>query len=297
LGLAAPASDAKVPALALPAMAPARLIAELLLTRGRTYSYGPHRSQRADLHLPAHGGPHPVMVLIHGGSWRARYGRIVMRALARDLVRRGWAAWNIEYRRVGDGGGWPATFADTAAAIDHLVDVGAPLDLTRTTVLGHSAGGHLALWAAGRRRLPPEALSELGGAPRTPIARVISIAGVCDLAGAFRAWRGGAVRGLMGGSPEELPQRFALADPLVRVPLEMPALLVHGVLDETVSVRFSRDYARASRAAGGEVELVEIDGPAGRHRAHIDPRSSAWGEVTRRLGRERGAGEPRVLSV
>ncbi len=90
------------------------------------------------------------MVLIHGGSWHARYGRIVMRGLGGDLVRRGWAVWNIEYRRLGDGGGWPATFEDVAAAIDHLERVPAPLDLDRVSVLGHSAGGHLALWAAGR---------------------------------------------------------------------------------------------------------------------------------------------------
>jgi hypothetical protein len=86
-------------------MPTARLIAEALLTRGRTYSYGPHPSQRCDLHLPASAGPHPAMVLIHGGAWRKRYGKIVMRALARDLVRRGWAVWNIEYRRLGIGGG------------------------------------------------------------------------------------------------------------------------------------------------------------------------------------------------
>jgi acetyl esterase/lipase len=264
-------------------MPPARLIAELLLTRGRRYRYGRHRSQRAELHLPARGGPHPVAVLIHGGSWRAGYGLIVMRALARNLVARGWAVWNIEYRRVGEGGGWPATFADVAVAIDHLAGVDEPLDLSRTTLVGHSAGGHLALWAAGRHNLPPHALAELGGAPRTPIAQVVSLAGVCSLAGAYRAWHGGAVEALMGGSPERFPERFALADPIAQVPLAVPALLVHGVLDDTVSVRFSRDYARAARAAGGAVELVEIDDVAGRHRAHIDPRGHAWKEVARRL--------------
>ena len=263
----------------------ARLIAELLLTRGRTHRYGTHPSQRADLHLPAGDGPHPVMVLIHGGSWRKRYGSFLMRALARDLVKRGWAAWNIEYRRLGEGGGWPATFADTAAAIDHLAHLSAPLDLARTTLAGHSAGGHLALWAAGRGRLPARRAAELGGHPRVPVAGVISLAGVCDLAGAYRDWHGGAVRALMGGSPEELPERFALGDPLALVPLAAPALLVHGRLDETVSVKLSRSYARASRAAGGVVELVEIDGPAGRHRAHIDPRGAAWAAVTDWLAR------------
>jgi acetyl esterase/lipase len=261
----------------------ARLILDML-KRGRTYSYGQHRSQRADLHLPAGPGPHPVIVLIHGGSWAARYGRIVMRGLAADLVKRGWAVWNIEYRRLGDGGGWPATFADVGAAIDRLPSIDAPLDLERVSVLGHSAGGHLALWAAGREQLPVGAPGRIDGEPRVPLRRVISQAGVCDLAGAYRRWRGGAARALMGGAPDEVPERYAAGDPMRLLPLSVPALLVHGTLDETVSVELSRNYERAARAAGGEIELVEIPGEAGRHRAHIDPRGQAWAAVSARLG-------------
>jgi acetyl esterase/lipase len=263
-----------------------RLIIDFL-RRGQTVSYGRDRSQRADLHLPAGrgraAGPYPVMVLIHGGSWTARYGRIVMRGIAGDLVRRGWAVWNIEYRRVGNGGGWPATFADVAAAIDLLPELDAPLDLERVSVLGHSAGGHLALWAAGRERLPAGAPGSLDGEPPVRLARAIAQAGVCDLAGAYKRWHGGAVRALMGGSPEELPERYAAADPIQATPLSIPVLLVHGTLDETVSVELSRSYERVARAAGGEVELVEIPGEAGRHRAHIDPRGEAWAAVTARL--------------
>jgi acetyl esterase/lipase len=260
-----------------------RLILDFLLTRGRTYGYGPDRSQRADLHLPPGPGPHPVMILIHGGSWRRRYGRMVMRGLAGDLVRRGWAVWNIEYRRLGAGGGWPATFDDVAAAIDYLEELDAPLDLARVSVLGHSAGGHLALWAASRDRLPAGAPGAIEREPRVGLERVISQAGVCDLAGGYRDWHGGAVRVLMGGSPQELPERYAVADPLGLVPLQTPVLLVHGVLDQTVSVRLSRRYARSAHAAGGSVELVEIEGEAGRHRAHVDPRGAAWAAVTVRL--------------
>ncbi|HEY2141667.1 MAG TPA: prolyl oligopeptidase family serine peptidase [Solirubrobacteraceae bacterium] len=260
-----------------------RLILDFL-TRGQTHRYGPHASQRVDLYLPIGAGPHPLMITIHGGSWHKRYGRFVMRGLVGDLVRRGWAVWNIEYRRLGEGGGWPATFDDVALAIDHLAELENPrLDLERVSILGHSAGGHLALWAAGRDKLPPGVPGALDGRRRVHLRRAIAQAGVCDLAGAYRLWRGGAARALMGGGPEELPERYAVGDPLGQVPLEIPVLLVHGVLDETVSVKLSRRYADAASAAGGEVELVEIDGDAGRHRAHIDPRGIAWAAVVRWL--------------
>jgi acetyl esterase/lipase len=258
----------------------ARLILDLL-KRGRTFGYGPARSQRADLYLPGGPGPHRLIVLIHGGSWTDRYGRIVMRGLAGDLLRRGWAVWNIEYRRIGGGGGWPATFADVAAAIDHLPKLAAPLDLgAGVTVIGHSAGGHLALWAAGRTRLPDGAPGHIDGEPSVHVARVVAQAGVCDLTGAYRRWHGGAVKALMGGSPEELPERYAAGDPMCLLPLSMPALLVHGTLDETVSVELARSYERAARTAGSDVQLVEVPGEAGRHRAHVDPRGQAWVQVT-----------------
>jgi acetyl esterase/lipase len=203
-----------------------------------------------------------------------------MRALAGDLVRRGWAVWNIEYRRLGEGGGWPATFTDVAAAVDHLRRVDAPLDLDDVSLLGHSAGGQLALWAAGRGALPA---GEPGAGPQVAVRRAVSQAGVCDLAGAYELWRGGAVRAFMGGSPADLPGRYALADPIAQVPLSLPVLLVHGLEDRVVSVRISRSYRDAALAADGSVELVEIPGPAGQHRAHIDPRGAAWATVVRWL--------------
>jgi acetyl esterase/lipase len=255
-----------------------RLILDLL-NPGRSHRYGSHRSQKADLCLPSGPGPHPVMVTIHGGSWQSRYGKIVMRGLVGELRRRGWAVWNIEYRRIGDGGGWPETFEDVAEAIDHLGKLDAPIDLGRVSLLGHSAGGHLALWAAGRTKLAAGAPGSLPSDSPLRLRRMISQAGVCDLAGGYRMWRGGAVRELMGGSPEDLPESYALADPLAQVPLDIPALLVHGTEDETVTVELSRRYARAATAAGGSVQLIEIDGPAGGHRAHIDPRGKAWAAV------------------
>lgn len=254
------------------------------LRRGRSFSYGPHPSQRAELYLPPAPGPHPVVVALHGGSWQKRYGKLVMRSLALDLVRRGWAVWNVEYRRLGEGGGWPATFADVASAIDRLATLEEPLALDDVTLLGHSAGGHLALWAAGRAAL---AAGEVGAEPVLMPRRVVSQAGVCDLQLAYEMWRGGAVRALMGGSPAELPERYALADPLAAVPLALPVLLVHGVEDRVVSVRISRSYRDAALAAGGRAELVEVPGPAGEHRAHIDPRGGAWAPVVRWLAGER----------
>src|SRR5271155_5707719 len=148
-----------------------------LVARPRRYRYGPHASQRADLHLPRTSGPHPLVVLIHGGSWHDHYGKIVTRPLAADLASQGWAVWNIEYRREGGGGGWPATFDDVATAIDRLREItreAAP-DLGRMVAAGHSAGRQPALWAAGRDRLPDDAP---GAHPRVKLAATVSMAGV-----------------------------------------------------------------------------------------------------------------------
>jgi acetyl esterase/lipase len=253
------------------------------LTPGQSHRYGDaHRCQRAELHLPPGPGPHPVVVTIHGGSWSAGVSKPVMRGLAASLVRQGYAAWNIEYRRIGRGqnGGWPATFEDVAAAIDHLDRLTAPLDLDDVTIYGHSAGGHLALWAASRGRLPAGAP---GAGPRVAARSVVSAAGVCDLAQSCRETPGGVVGLLMGGGPDDVPERYAVADPIALVPPPAAVLLVHGTDDVTVSVRRSRNYAAAARAAGTEVELHEIAGDAGRHRSHILPASASWAAVTRWL--------------
>src|SRR6185312_968999 len=128
-----------------------------VLDPGTPHRCGSHRQNRAELKIPRGDGPFPVVILIHGGYWRARYGKAVMRPLAGDLARRGFATWIIEYRRIGrgQGGGWPATFDDVGDAIDHLATIeDARLDLDDVTVIGHSAGGHLALWACSRENSP-----------------------------------------------------------------------------------------------------------------------------------------------
>jgi acetyl esterase/lipase len=245
-------------------------IALSALSRPARHSYGEDPSQVADLHLPRGDGPFPVAVLLHGGYWQTRYGKLIMRPLAADLARRGWAAWNLEYRRLGTGrgggGGWPQTF-DDVAGIDACAGAGdGRLDLARVAAVGHSAGGQLALWAAARPELPSGAP---GAGPRVRIARVAALAPVSDLAAA-----GATARALLGGRPEEVPERYALADPIRRAPLGVPVLVVHPADDATVPVARSRAYAAAARAGGGEVELRDRD--RGGHRTPIDPGSDAW---------------------
>ncbi len=193
--------------------------------------YGDHPDQVANLHLPAaEGGPRPCVVLVHGGFWRERWDRTVMTALACDVAERGFAAWNLEYRRVGqDGGGWPGTLLDVAAGVDALAGV-PEVDATRVVVVGHSAGGHLALWLAGRRRLSEGAP---GAQPLVLPRAVVAQAGVCDLvAGAHDGLGGGAVMALLGGSPDDVPDRYAVASPAALLPLGVPQLLVHGLHDD-----------------------------------------------------------------
>jgi len=229
------------------------------------HRYGNKRSQLGELFLPPGEGPFPVAVLIHGGYWRAQYGRKLMHPLCRDLAERGWAAWNLEYRRLGrvSGGGWPNTFDDVAAAIDHLPDVLAPLDLARVVAIGHSAGGHLAAWAATRP------------SPRQTVTAVVSQAGVLDLRRAWE-WRlsGGVVRRLLGGTPEQQPERYAAASPAARLPLGVPVLLTHGGRDENVPLAMSEEFERAATAAGDECELVVL--PDDDHFCHLDPAHAAW---------------------
>lgn len=240
---------------------------------GRVQRYGPGKAQFGELWLPDGPGPHPVVVLIHGGFWRAEYGLDLMDGLAEDLTRRGFAAWNIEYRRVGGGGGgFPATLDDVGAAVDHLATMAAThhLDLGRVTTVGHSAGGQLALWVASR----PDA--------KVKVAKAISLAGVTDLVEADRVRLGGdAVRQLLGGRADDVPDRYAAASPAAHLPLGIPQVLVHGTADDLVPVSFSREYAAAARRAGDDVDLVELDGAD--HFAVIDPQSKAWSEVVARL--------------
>jgi acetyl esterase/lipase len=215
-------------------------------------------------------------MLIHGGFWRVGWDRTLMTPLAADLAGRGIAAWNVEYRRVGqEGGGWPGTLQDVAAAIDLLATF-EDVDSRRVVTCGHSAGGHLALWLAARGRLTAEMP---GAAPSVLPVAAVAQAGVCDLE---RAWHddlgGGAVAALLG-PVAEWPERYASASPAALAPLGVPQLLVHGSADDVVPASQSREHAGRDPGA----ELVEVEGAD--HFDVIDPGHSAWSVVAERLPR------------
>ena len=246
-----------------------------------TLAYGRDPSQVADLHLPTEstpdGAPWPVVVVIHGGYWGSGYGRSLGTGLAGDLAEHGVAAWNIEYRRVGNGGGWPATLLDVSRAVDALADIATPavggrLDLDRVVAVGHSAGGQLAMWLAGRHKLEPDAP---GARPQIRVRGVVAQAGVLDLVrGAAWGLGNGAVVRFLGGTPEQVPDRYAQASPYELLPIGVPSTLVHGTKDKVVPIDQSDRYAAAATAAGDPVDEQRLKGVD--HFAPIDHRMRAW---------------------
>lgn len=221
-------------------------------------SYGEDASQWVDRYDPD-GDSRGTVVVIHGGFWQAPYGADLGAGLAQDLAGRGWTALNVEYRRVGNGGGFPTTFDDIHAAIN-LAEGEGPV-----VTLGHSAGGHLATWAAARQRFEEWA----GG---VEVTHVLSQAGVVDLTAAYDAnLGGGAVESLMGVGPDD--PSYDLADPMRQLPLDVPVWCLHSPDDEGVPFSQSRDYVQAATEAGATAELVEV---AGGHFDLINTSTDAW---------------------
>jgi len=246
--------------------------------------YGDITHQFGDLRLPRGEGKHPVVVMIHGGFWRARYDLEHVGHLCADLTRRGYATWSLEYRRVGHpDGGWTGTFEDVARGTDYLRTLAHryPLDLKRVVLMGHSAGGHLALWLAGRGRI--KASEPLYS--RTPLASrgVVSLAGVVDLARAQALHLGdGIVESLLGGTPTQVPERYRLGSPSALLPLGVKQVLLHGTADSTVPVELSETYQARATALGDNAKFVRLENAD--HFELIDPRSREWTQVVEAVG-------------
>ena len=249
-------------------------------------SYGPEALQFGELFLPSSQDiqqPYSVVILIHGGFWRNPYNYTLMTSLAEDLALHGIATWNIEYRRIGDiGGGWPGTLLDVALAADFLSTIASSyhLYLRRVLTVGHSAGGHLALWLAARPKLPnnsPIAGSSLSNSP-LPIAGAISLAGVNDLrlSGQLHLGRDAATE-LLGGDFDEVPERYIAASPAAMLPLGIPQVLVHGTGDDNVPYLMSQVYLAAAQAAGDPIRLITLPGED--HFVVIDVNSQAWHQI------------------
>lgn len=246
-----------------------------------TLAYGPLPGHVVDVRLPAGGGAAPLVVVVHGGFWKAAYDRAHAGPQSTGLAAAGHVVATVEYRRVGRlGDGWPQTLDDVALMGDTVVGLVADavpgrVDASRVCFVGHSAGGHLVAWLAARHRLPES--SPWRTAARLA-ASVVPLAGVVDLALADRLGLGGnATRALLGGPPRRHPDRWAAADPARLLPTGVRTVLVHGTADRVVPVDVARSFAEAARAAGDDVALHEL--PGVEHYALIDPLTPAWAHV------------------
>jgi acetyl esterase/lipase len=233
--------------------------------------YGREKLQVGEWFVPDGDGRCPTVVLVHGGFWRKQYDRHLEDNVALDLATRGYLCWNLDYRSAK--APWPATLSDVALGYDHLVQghFADRVDTHRVAVVGHSAGGHLAAWLASRRRLPEDA----PGHRSDVLAPVLAVpqAGVVALAvGAEQNLGGGAPQALVGGSPTQHPQRYAVADPISLLPSGVRTTLIHDPGDDAVPINQSERYVAAAAAAGDDSTLVVVPGD---HFSHLDPGSEA----------------------
>ena len=245
-------------------------------------TYGADATQFAELRVPSGMGPHPVAVLVHGGCFKT-YGSFAdLSAVGDALKGRGIATLNVEYRRVDQaGGGWPNTYLDVGNAVDHVRSLAKEhrLDLSRVVVVGHSAGGHLAMWAAGRSRVPRG--SALFMANPFAVRGVVDLAGPLDLTTNIEGYEGlcrdRVITTLMGGTPAERPERYAQASPMKLLPLGMPQVIVLGEYEEYVPLQFAQAYVQAAERAGDRVRMILIPGAG--HFEIASPRAAIWPKV------------------
>ena len=245
------------------------------------YAYGAHPQQFGELTLPDTMPPHPVIALIHGGGYREIYDLRPLGSLVTALAAAGFAVWNIEYRRFGNGGEYPTMFRDIGAASDYLPQMAKAqrLDLTRVISMGHSAGGHLALWLAGRRNI--EAESQLYVDSPLTIHAVIALAPLADVqGGAESELSNDALLAVMGGSPKEAPASYRNGCPAALLPLRVPQVIVVGSEDKSMLVNAKR-YAQAAKASGDEIQLIELPGAGHFEIVAVD--SKEWHDVRQAL--------------
>lgn len=264
-------------------MPPGELQKLLSKTPDRRVKYGTDSSQFGELRLPAGPGPHPVAILIHGGCFKAAYATLRdLSPMGDALKEMGIATWNIEYRRLGEpGGGWPGTYLDVGRAVDQLRVLASQhaLDLGRVVIVGHSAGGHLAMWAAARARLTSG--SDLHAATPLPVRGVLNLAGPVDLAANIPGYEGlcrdTVITALVGGTPTQVPERYAQASVAKLLPIGIPQVLLIGQYEEFVPRPIAETYVRAAKQAGDPVQLIVI--PNVGHFEIASPRAETWPQV------------------
>ena len=260
--------------------------------------YGAGELQFGDLRVPAlkDGERAPVVVFLHGGWWQAVYGLEYGGHLCAALKQDGIATWSLEYRRVGNaGGGFPGTLEDAAAGYDFLAQLAKsyPLDLKRVVVAGHSSGGQLAFWLAGRHHLP-ETGALRKPAEVLPMRAVVGLAGavdlrlLIDLAGWFKfAHDKGEVYAFLGGSPQQVPDRYRVANPGDLLPLNTAQVLLQGADDDQIPAQLPANWAERGRRIGENVSLEMITGAD--HFDVVDPESKAWPRVRASIIKAMGA--------
>lgn len=244
-----------------------------------------HDQNWVDLFMPKGDHPDgsvPMVILVHGGSWQSQIGADTFVTFARRLAERGLAVYNVEYRRLGSGGGYPQTFADVAAAIDYAPEIGRAnpaISLDDAVVVGHSAGGQLAMWAGTRHKLDDD---EVGAKPKYRPTSVVSLAGPLDMRTAVKMGDDRIVKAL-GGEPDEVPERYASVDPIQNIDPTIPTIAMAGSDDHVVPAVVSRNYVDAAKKSGGVARFVLL--PKTNHVSIVDPGAPTFTRVLETINR------------